>query len=60
MINQQSIETRGRYDGHTEEDEQTERKRTKFVLQPRIVVAEYQKDEQNCGEADSDRQARYR
>jgi len=58
MINQQGVETRGRYDGHTEEDEQTERKGSKFVLQPRVVVTKYQKDDQHRGQADSDRQAR--
>jgi hypothetical protein len=57
MIDDQRIETPGRYDGHTEEDEHTGQQWLKLMLQARVIVTEHQEDDENHRQAQEYSQA---
>ena len=57
MIYQQSIETRGRNDGHTKEDEDAGHKWPYFMLHTRVVIIKDEEDKQHGGKAYRDGKA---
>jgi len=57
MIDQKRIETTGRNNGHTEEDEYAGHQGIEFVLQAWIIVTKDQEHDQDCHEADRDSEA---
>ena len=52
------VETRSRNCGHTEEDERAREQWPEFLLNTRIVIAQYEVDNHDCQETNGDRKTR--